>query len=327
MNRNKLFTQGKLRAVVSQKEALALITKRTTPVVILEVVSDYYADEDARQYRRKHPIQGFFQINSDRFEQLPMWNLRSDETMIKVLEEYGITPASEKMILLYDTIQIDCGNATSRFDASARIYSVLKYFGFENVAIIMDNKITSHFPNEFALNHPEIVRRLSAPETSNTNSTPSGTTHLRHPIPVEWSKEQISRSPSHKNVFVSYETLLKMIAGELGPYRLLDARSAEEYAGTFTGYDFIPVAGRIPTSESIVNGDFQLPKYEILTDILERLERTFRRRGISKTDRIIWYCGTGWRAARMFALSHALGYKKVGIYEGGWNEWYQRHPL
>ena len=37
----------------------------------------------------------------------------------------------------------------------------------------------------------------------------------------------------------------------------MDARSAEEYAGIFTGYDTIPLAGRIPTAESVINGDYQ----------------------------------------------------------------------
>ena len=28
----------------------------------------------------------------------------------------------------------------------------------------------------------------------------------------------------------------------------------------------------------------------------------------------------------MFALTLALGYTRVAIYDGGWNEWQQRHP-
>jgi 3-mercaptopyruvate sulfurtransferase SseA len=125
---------------------------------------------------------------------------------------------------------------------------------------------------------------------------------------------------------VSYETMMELLAGRLGPYRLIDARSAEEYAGKFTGYNYIPLAGRIPTAESVVNGDYQVSESEGLEAVLVRLAGTFARKGINPKDRIVWYCGTGWRASRMYALTRALGYTNVAIYDGGWNEWHRRHP-
>jgi thiosulfate/3-mercaptopyruvate sulfurtransferase len=120
--------------------------------------------------------------------------------------------------------------------------------------------------------------------------------------------------------------MVQLLAGRLGPYRLLDARSAEEYAGTFTGYDYIPLAGRIPTAESVINGDYQVSATEGLEAVLARLSDTLARKGIDQGDRIVWYCGTGWRASRMCALTRALGYTNVAIYDGGWNEWHRRHP-
>lgn len=125
---------------------------------------------------------------------------------------------------------------------------------------------------------------------------------------------------------MSYDTMGHLLAGELGPYRLLDVRSAEEYAGTFTGYDYIPLAGRIPTAESVVNGDYQVSATEGLEAVLARLAGTLARKGIDHDDRIVWYCGTGWRASRMCALTRALGYANVAVYDGGWNEWHRRHP-
>lgn len=47
-----------------------------------------------------------------------------------------------------------------------------------------------------------------------------------------------------------------------GPQRLLDARSAEEDAGTVTGYTYIPLAGRIPTAGSVIDGDDQVSETE-----------------------------------------------------------------
>jgi 3-mercaptopyruvate sulfurtransferase SseA len=120
--------------------------------------------------------------------------------------------------------------------------------------------------------------------------------------------------------------MVQLLAGRLGPYRLLDARSAEEYAGVFTGYDYIPLVGRIPTAESVINGEYQVSATEGLEAVLARLADTLARKGIGHQDRIVWYCGTGWRASRMCALTRALGYTNVAIYDGGWNEWHRRHP-
>jgi thiosulfate/3-mercaptopyruvate sulfurtransferase len=120
--------------------------------------------------------------------------------------------------------------------------------------------------------------------------------------------------------------MVQLLAGTLGPYRLLDARSAEEYAGTYTGYDYIPLAGRIPTAESVINGDYQVSATESLEAVLARLAKTLTRKGVDREDRIVWYCGTGWRASRMCALTRALGYTNVALYDGGWNDWHRRHP-
>ena len=361
------------KAVVSEAEAAAIIAAYAPAVQILEVVSDFYADLDSIEYHQTHEVPGFFQISTDRFEAAPLWNLRSDDTMIRALESYAITLDSGIQILIYDNIQISCGQATSRFDASARIYSVLKYFGVKHVSIIMDNAMNAQFQEEYAANHHEIVRRLSstgtetsielasparrsAPGASNAGDDPelmarSAATFLRttqiktgqhaavtkylcdtatgcltHPAPVQWSGDMLALAPLERDVFVSYETMVKLLAGELGPYRLLDARSAEEHAGTVTGYEYVAASGRIPTSESVVNAHYQLSVDNCLSDVLGRLEQCLRGKGIRKDDRIIWYCGTGWRAARMCALTQLLGYTNAAIYEGGWNEWYQRNP-
>ncbi len=408
--------------IVSEEEAFAIIAAYAPNVQILEVVCDFYTDPISLEYHQMHEVPGFFQISIDRFEEGPTWNFKSDETMIKVLEEYAIRPGTEMRILIYDNIQINCGQATSRFDASARLYSVLNYFGVKNVSIIMDNAMNEHFEDEYAANHPEIVNSLAAavhttskespaldPDsvspasssaqksglrariallkkkittaraerreilkkklqtlitaekfllssifvpwseelmtksaplfqkrtqiktgqhkalTENLYTTIRGENSLLHPPSISWPQDMLSRAPLGKEQFVSYQTMVKLVAGELGLYRLLDARSAEEHAGQITGYDYVFAAGRIPTSESVVNADYQLSVDDSLADVLKRLETTLQGKGISKSDRLIWYCGTGWRATRMCTLTQLLGYKNVAIYEGGWNEWYQRH--
>jgi rhodanese-related sulfurtransferase len=217
--------------------------------------------------------------------------------------------------LLFDTIKLACGQHESRFDASARLFSVLYYFGFAHVSIILDSAVHATFPDEFAAQYPHLVQRLAAqpPSTAGQRSTDGPLDEAR------WI-------PKHGDYFVSYETMGQMLSGKLGPYRLLDARSAEEYAGLFTGYSYIPLAGRSPTAESVVNGDYQVSATESLPLVLARLAATLAGKGIAPEERIVWYCGTGWRASRMCALTQAVGYANVAIYDGGWNEWHRHHP-
>ena len=301
--------------LVTMSRALQILDSHAPEVLVVEVVSEFYQGPSPQDHRRSHPIPGFVQINTERLESGPLWNLESDGHLQQVLAESGLVPGSPKRILLFDTIRLACGTAQSRFDASARLLSVLHYFGFSHAAIILDPAIDRSFPEELAAQRPDVVRRLAS-----------------RPLPSEAGESQGGASvqgrwvPKHPEHIVGYETMVQLLSGRLGPYRLLDARSAEEYAGIFTGYDTIPLAGRIPTAESVINGDYQVSATEGLEAVLARLADTLARKGIDQEDRIVWYCGTGWRAPRMCALTRALGTTNVALYDGGWNEWHRRHP-
>jgi rhodanese-related sulfurtransferase len=315
MDGTEMMNRPAPEILVTMSGALQILESHAPQVVVVEVVSEFYQGPYLQDHRRSHPLPGFVQVQTERLETGPLWNLESDGHLQQVLTESGLAPGSPKHILLFDNIQLACGTAQSRFDASARLLSVLYYFGFSHAAIILDPSIHPSFPEELAAQRPEIVRRLAS-----------------RPLPSEAGHSQGGASaqarwvPEHPDHLVSYETLVQLLAGRLGPYRLLDARSAEEYAGTFTGYDYVPLAGRIPTAESVVNGDYQVSATEGLEAVLARLADTLARKGIDHQDRIVWYCGTGWRASRMCALTRALGYTNVAIYDGGWNEWQRRHP-
>ena len=341
------------KAIVSEREAYSIIATHAPHVRLLEVVSDTYADLESVKHHQEHEVPGFFQVSSDRFEIGPIWNLRSDDAMRTVLEQYAITPNSDTRILLYDNIQINCGKAKSRFDASSRIYSVLKYFGVQHVSVIMDSAMDEKFEDEYSENHPEIVgepapvnpdaglRTRSAATFHRTTQVRTGQhealigklshaatneVHLLHPAPEAWGDEMVQQSPLGKQEFVPHDTLVRLIAGELGAYKLLDVRSLEEHKGDVTGYEYVDASGRIPTSESFPNADYQLSPNDSLSDVMSRLRQRLTAQGITKDDRLIWYCGTGWRAARMCIVAQAAGYPNTAVYEGGWNEWYRRHP-
>ncbi|MEJ2210686.1 MAG: rhodanese-like domain-containing protein [Anaerolineae bacterium] len=301
--------------LVTMSRALQILESYAPEVLVVEVVSEFYQGPSVQDHRRSHPLPGFVQVKTEQLETGPLWNLEPDGHLQRVLAESGLVPGAAEYVLLFDNIQLACGTAQSRFDASARLLSVLYYFGFSQAAIILDPGIHPSFADEFAVRRPQVMRRLaSRPFPSGAGRSPGNVA-----APGRWT-------PKHPDHFVSHETMVQLLAGKLGPYRLLDSRSAEEYAGIFTGYDYIPLAGRIPTAESVVNGDYQVSATEDLESVLGRLAETLARKGIDQHDRIVWYCGTGWRASRMSALTRALGYTNVAVYDGGWNEWHRRHP-
>ena len=359
------------KAIVSEQEAFDIIETYAPDVQLLEVISDTYADPTSLEYHQTHEVPGFFQISSDRFEEAPTWNLRSNEEIVKVLEEYAITPYSDTRIILFDNIQIACGTVISRFDASARVYSIFKYFGVKHVSVIMDNAMNADFEDEFAENHPEIVQEMSSNKvvdskwsetaqqtsaletttqeleyeselmarssktfqkriqvrtgqhaelTKNLYDAPTSDMPLLHPPPIEWPQAMIKQAPAGADEIIPYESMVMLIEGKLGSYRLLDARSAVEHSGHVTGYEYVTASGKIPTSESVPNSDFQISSDEDVASVLARLVECLEAKDIIKDDHVIWYCGTGWRAARMCALTQMAGYEWVSIYEGGWNE-------
>ena len=287
--------------LISFDEAKQLLECDRSNTKLIGVVSDFYNDEVLQQYAHVKPSPSFAILKTEHLEIDQVWKLKPDHDLQAVLTSAGLTPGTKKHILLFDDIQFSCGENTTRFDASARLFAVLRYFGFSKISIILDAEVSASFTDLVA-------------------SQKNDATDISRPI------SHTSWLPKHKNTFVKYDELRQVLSGVLGPYRLLDARSAEEFAGVATGYDYVQLAGKIPTAENIINGDYQTSRNESIEPILARLQSTLTEKNINKDDRIIWYCGTAWRASRMFALTLALGYSNVSIYDGGWNEWQGLHP-
>lgn len=99
---------------------------------------------------------------------------------------------------------------------------------------------------------------------------------------------------------------------------LLDARTAEEFAGTDLRNN--PRGGAIPTAmplfwEETLAGEFQQFKPAA------ELEGLFESRGLSKGDQIITYCQGGGRAAHELFMLYLMGYDDVQLYMGSMEDW------
>lgn len=285
-----------MKPVMSIAEARRLVSELGSDIRLIEVVSGYYDGHSGES--SVQPLSfPFNQIATEQLEIDRLWTLRPAEELEHELAQAGLSSGTDEHVLIFDHIRVGCGSATSRFEASARLYSVLISLGFSRVSIIHDAAVG-----------PDLIRQLAVP------SGPSV------PLPSE-----VELIPDRAHL-LNYQSMLDLLNGELGEYRLLDARSQAEFDGTDTGYDYVALAGRIPTAEHVDSGDYIASHSESIETLLDRLAETLAEKEIRQHDLVVWYCGTAWRASRMYALTRALGFTNVAIYDGGWFEWQLKHP-
>ena len=112
---------------------------------------------------------------------------------------------------------------------------------------------------------------------------------------------------------------------------LADVRSAKEFNGQISGYNYIEAKGRIPSSIHFGDGGDEAYLYKQRnghfkpsSEILE----LWRRHGIlpvkeeGKFEKeVIFYCGGGWRSSVPFFYAWLLGFDNIRNYSDGWSGW------
>jgi molybdopterin synthase sulfurtransferase len=103
-------------------------------------------------------------------------------------------------------------------------------------------------------------------------------------------------------------------------------RSPAEHEGESSGYTTISARGRIRGS---VWGRAGSDKDTV--EALERPDGTLRdldelavewsKHDVDPDDRVVFYCGTGWRASLALFQAWRLGWERVSLYDPGWFEW------
>lgn len=116
-----------------------------------------------------------------------------------------------------------------------------------------------------------------------------------------------------------------------GSVWLADARSAAEYRGEVSGYDYLQQRGRIPKALSIGDADDKallyqtaegrlLPPAEIATR-WKQAGMIPAKSGDKFSREVIFYCGSGWRSSLTFLYAYVLGYKNIRNYSDSWSGW------
>jgi len=207
------------------------------------------------------------------------------ERIVSQLSELGLHP--EDNILVY-------GNGDRGFGEEARVWWMLKYFGFQNVAVL-DGGIARWRSQGL------LVERNR--KKSNRPSVLQEKWTLSSSFRITLSELRIKTRKRKTSI--------------------LDTRSYDEYMGK-TPY-FSKRGGRIPRAKHLfwkrlMNDDSTVLSRKAVDKILRDLE-------ITRDSEIITYCTGGVRSAFVHAVLVHYGYSNVRNYDGSWWEWSQDESL
>ena len=202
--------------------------------------------------------------------------LPSLETFQQTLENFGAN--DESIFVVYDD--------KSGANASARLWWMLKAFGFDEV-YVLDGGFQVAETNE-------IVMEAGKPEVE------KGKLSNRK----EWALPLKSISEVEKSIEENSATVI-------------DVRDAYRYRGESEPIDLvaghIPGAINIPFSENLQSDGRFLSTEELKSKYSEILQ--------DKTKKLIIHCGSGVTACHTILALTAAGFEVPDLYVGSWSEW------
>lgn len=230
------------------------------------------------------PNSGYIDTNS--LESEPLWNKVDNSVLEKLLLEQGIT--ADTPVILY-------GRETM---AAARAANILMYAGVKDVRLLDGGWAAwkrAGYPTELGL--PKAV----------TPAKSFGATVPVHP-------EYLTSLAQAKEMLQQKNTSLVSI------------RSWPEFIGETSGYSYIKAKGDIPGAKwggggSDANHVEDLHNPDGTMRTAAELQAMWEEWNIQPTDKVAFYCGTGWRASEAFFYAWIMGWKNVSVYDGGWYEW------
>ena len=139
---------------------------------------------------------------------------------------------------------------------------------------------------------------------------------LKENKPIETQPERLKykrmENKINQEILADVKTIYNRLKNKT-EIQIIDSRSPQEYSGEYIRAvkgGHIPHAINIDWNENIANDKFKREK------TLRKMYSKF-----SKNKEVITYCQGGYRAANTFIVLRQLGFKKVKMYLGSWNEW------
>ncbi|WP_235991457.1 sulfurtransferase [Facklamia lactis] len=262
-------------------------------IVIAEVT---WGEADASpDYLKKH-LPGAIHINTDSFEEGPVWNLRSPEEIEKALLNYGID--KETTLILYGP---DTG--------VDRVAWASLYMGVDSVKIL-DGGLAlweaAKFETEEGEIKPEPVKEFGV-------ETPANPEYV---ISLEDTVEELANNDNFRLVSLRSEN--EWLGIESG-YSYIP--KAGEPKGAVWGRPLLRDSGEanISDMEDYKNEDGTNKKFDEIVSMWEE-------EGFSVENDLAFYCGTGWRSCLPWLLMYERGLNST-MFDGGWNEWQMNDEL
>lgn len=242
-------------------------------------------EKDSPDYLKGH-IPGAIHINTDELEEGPLWNRLSDDKLIEFAKANGVT--TDTTVVLY-------GGDTC---AASRAAVIFKYLGVKDVRLL--NGGTSKW--------------VDAGYEVETKSNPK--------VAVESFGAD---APLNRDYIVDYDKALTAV-DKPEENTLVDIRSWEEYIGKTSGYSYIKATGRPVCSlwghggsDSASMEDFRNEDNTMVSG--DQILKMWKEYGITPDKNLMFFCGTGWRAAEVLWYADVMGLENISLYDGGWNEW------
>lgn len=282
-----LLAPEKLNDLIEGKEVEAI--KDSENVKIIDV---RWGDNEESGYLDGH-IPNAIHINTDSFEP-PMeyvdgieeWRLTADEDLVKLLLENGITKDSSVVVTSPEPM------------AAHRFALICKYLGVEDV----------HVLNGGFVNYQNKGYELATGEVEAEAATDFGTEYPANP-------DLITTIPELKEMLDDENTTL------------VDNRTWEEYIGETSGYSYHDKKGRIPGAVFGYAGKGDSSSVSYYRNIdktirnIDEIKDMWKDQGINTEDKLIFMCGSGWRAAEILNDAAVMGLTDITLYSDGWIAW------
>jgi thiosulfate/3-mercaptopyruvate sulfurtransferase len=239
-----------------------------------------------REYEAGH-ISGAKHLDLYSFESPLSHNICEDDELLKKIQSYGITHNSS--IVLYGR---DMMPAT-------RAACILMYAGVEDVRILnggLKSWLEAGFTVEPGVQHPAYV--------------------------VDFGVDK----PINPGYIIGIEAVKQLLLEKTG--LLVSVQSWNEFNGETSGYEYIESKGHIPGAIWGYSGSdpYHLQDYRNLDDTMRsyiEIASNWQKISITPDKRVVFYCGTGWRASEVFFYAYLMGWRNISVFDGGWFEWCQ----
>jgi thiosulfate/3-mercaptopyruvate sulfurtransferase len=242
--------------------------------------------ENATAYQAGH-IPGAQYFALDAYERAPLWTRVSDASLVERLVAVGVR---------HDTTVVLYGRDTT---AAARAAVLLMYTGVDDVRLL-DGGFTAWRAAGYGIE-----------------------TTVRRPEPVSDFGIPLPRHPEYLIGTAEARTFVAARAATL-----VSIRSWAEHTGATSGYRYIQRRGRIAGDVWGHAGStpLRMDHYRNVDNTMRNyhaIAARWRAWGITPDHRVVFYCGTGWRASEAFFYASLMGWATIAVYDGGWGAWAQ----